>query len=233
VTWSRTGTPAQAQPAAQIPRVEGIATFTWIGDDPQVQTPHVTLQRETAPGTFAAVTRRSGRVVDDSELVLSYTPSPLQRSGPQTHLWVVEWQAVPWLGAPDVDALDARGGVPLGNYRFHVEGSGWTIDSDPFAVVPGGTTATVQRTGGMIRATALWHAPKGWRLMDLSLMSNQPVPIRGQQVTVALLGAADAVLASSTITTDASGVAQVADNALALKVRVTDRFGNVATTALP
>ncbi|MBA3540762.1 MAG: hypothetical protein H0T79_14215, partial [Deltaproteobacteria bacterium] len=46
-TWSRIGTPATAQPSAQLPRVSGIATFTWYGDDPQVRTPHVTLQRET------------------------------------------------------------------------------------------------------------------------------------------------------------------------------------------
>ncbi len=234
VTWSRTGTPAQAQPAAQIPRVEGIATFTWVGDDPQVQTPHVTLQFESSPGNFTAVTRRSGRVVDDGELIVAYTPSPLQRNGPQSHMWVVEWQAVPWLGAPNVDSLDARGGVPLGNYRFHVEGSGWAIDSNAFAVVAGGLALRqVQRTAGSIHATPSWHAPKGWRLMDMSLMSNQPVPLRAQQVTVALLAANAAVLGSSTVTTDAAGVASVPDNALATSVRVTDRFGNTFTAPIP
>ncbi len=234
VTWSRTGTPTQAQPAAQIPRVEGVATFTWIGDDPQVQTPHVTLQLESSPGVFTAATRRSGRIVDDGELVLAYTPSPLQRSGPQTHLWGVEWQAVPWLGAPNLDALDARGGVPLGKYRLHVEGSTWAIDSTPFTVVAGGLTLQqVKRVGAVINATATWHAPTGWRLMDMSLDSNQPVPLRAQQVTVALLGTSDAVLGTSTVSTDTMGVAQVADNAAALKVRVTDRFGNTSTAPLP
>ena len=52
-------------------------------------------------------------------------------------MWVAEWQAVPWLGEPSLDSLDDRGGVPLGNYRFHVEGNGWTLDSQPFAVVAG------------------------------------------------------------------------------------------------
>jgi neutral ceramidase len=234
VTWARTGTPTAAQPAAQVPRVSGIAQFTWIGDDPQVQTPHVTLERETSPGTFAAVARRSGRIVDDGEIVLAYTPSPLQRSGPQTHVWVAEWQAVPWLGAPNVDGLDARGGVPLGKYRFHVEGKGWSLNSNPFQVVAGGAEAQqVTRAGGQVKVTATWHAPKGWRLMDTAMPSNQPVPVRSQQVTVALLGAGGTVLSSAQVTTDAAGVAQVPDNASAQTVRVTDRFGNVATAAIP
>lgn len=234
VTWARTGTPTTAQPAAQIPRVSGIATFTWIGDDPQIKTPRVTLQVETNPGTFTPVLRRSGRVVDDGEIVLAYTPSPLQRSGPQTHLWVVEWQAVPWLGAPNVDGLDARGGVPLGRYRFHVEGSGWTLDSNAFEVVEGGVVAQgVQRTGGNIRAAATWHAPKGWRLMHMNLMSNQPIPVTNQQVRLELLDQNNGVLSSTLVNTDGAGVAQVADNAAARQVRIVDRFGNRVTAAIP
>lgn len=230
--WARTGTPAQAQPAAQIPRVSGIAQFVWIGDDPSAKTPHVTLEVETGTNAWAPVTRRSGRPVEDSEIVLAYTPDPLQRSGPQTHYWVAEWQAVPWVGEVGLDGLGDRGGVPLGRYRFHVEGKGWTLDSDPFEVVPGGVSLLGSRSGGNIQATVRWHAPKGWRLLDMALMSNQPIPVRSQDVTVELLGAADAVLSTATVTTDGAGVASVPDNAAALKVRVTDRFGNAATVAL-
>lgn len=232
VVWARTGTPAQAQPAAQIPRVAGIATFTWIGDDPLTKTPRVTLQREEA-GAFVPVTRRSGRVVEDGEIVLAYTPSPLQRSGPQTHVWVAEWQAVPWLGAPGADDLADRGGVPLGRYRFHVEGHGWTLDSTPFEVVPGGLAiVSTQRAGGNVRALVTWHAPKGWRLMDMSQPSNRPVPLRSQSVTVELLSATSTVLATHTVTTDPSGYAQVPDTASATQVRITDRFGNPHTAPL-
>jgi neutral ceramidase len=230
--WARTGHPDQAQPPVAIPRVSGIASFVWIGDDPQVQTPHVTLQFEASPGVFTEVTRHSGRIVEDQELVLAYTPEPLQRSGPQTHLWVVEWQAVPWFGAPNVDSLDARGGVPLGTYRFHVEGKMWSLDSNPFTVVAGGLATTAARAG-TVNVTVKWSAPKGWRLMDMTMMSNQPVPVRSQQVTVELLNGANAVLASSTPTTDANGNAAVADNAGATQVRITDRFGNVQTIPLP
>ena len=231
--WVRTGLPTQAQPASTIPRVSGIATFVWLGDDPLVQTPHVTLQvLDSGTGTYVGVTRRSGRIVEDQEIVLTYTPEPLQRSGPQTHVWAAEWQAVPWIGAPNLDTLDDRGGVPLNNYRFHVEGSTWTLDSQPFQVVAGGLVPTAVRSG-TINVTATWFAPKGWRLMDMNLMSNQPVPIRTQQITVDLLDGSNTVLATSQPTTDANGAVSVANNALATQVRVTDRFGNVATVALP
>lgn len=233
VTWARTGTPAQAQPAAQLPRVAGIATFVWIGDDPQVRTPRVTLEREASPGAFTAATRRSGRVVDDAELVLAYTPSPLQRSGPQTHVWVAEWQAVPWVGAPGAGGLDARGGVPLGRYRFHVEGDGWTLASEPFEVVAGGLElGGAARALGTIQASVKLHAPQGWRLLDLALPSNQPVPVRDQEVTLTLLDAGGGALSSVQVTTSASGVAQVPDDAAAASVRITDRFGNEATAPI-
>ncbi|HEY5945993.1 MAG TPA: hypothetical protein VIV40_10910 [Kofleriaceae bacterium] len=230
--WSRTGQPAQAQPLAQVPRIAGLAQFVWIGDDPSVKTPHVTLEYETSTNVWTPVARRSGRIVEDSEIVLAYTPNPLQRSGPQTHYWVAEWQALPWLGAPALDSLDDRGGVPLGNYRFHVDGDGWSLNSDPFAVVGGGVSVVAARSGQEIQATVRWAAPKGWRLMDMNLMSNQPVPLRAQVVKVELLGTGDAVLFSQNLPTDTNGVARTADNAGALKVRVTDRFGNAATVTL-
>jgi neutral ceramidase len=232
--WSRIGKPTQGQPLAEIPRVSGIATFTWIGDDPLTKTPRVTLQRDAGKGTWEAVTRRSGRIVDDGEIVLAYTPQPLQRTGPQTHYWVAEWQAVPWLGAPELDSLADRGGVPLGRYRFHVEGNGWSLDSDSFEVVGGGVALTSpQRTGGNVRVTVNWHAPKGWRLMDMNLRSNQPIPVRQQTVTVELLASNDAVVSTGEAATDANGVVQVTDAANTTKVRVTDRFGNQTTVALP
>ena len=232
--WARTGHPAQAQPAAQVPRISGIATFVFIGDDPQTQTPRVTLEMETSPGsgTYAPVTRRSGRPVIDQDFTLAYTPEPLQRSGPQTHVWVVEWQAVPWLGAPNLDSLDQRGALPLANYRFHVDGAGWQLDSQPFAVVAGGMFASATRSSGSIAVGVRWFAPKGWRLMDLAANSNAPVPVRSQAVKVELLDAGNNVLATSTPTTDGSGNVTVTDNASATQVRVTDAYANQGTFAI-
>ncbi len=232
IVWARTGAPTQGQPSAQIPRVSGIATFTWIGDDPKSKTPRVTLQREVGAG-FVDVVRTSGRKVDDGEILLAYTPTPLQRTGPQTHYWVAEWQAVPWLGAADVDAIEDRAGVPLGRYRFHVDGHGWTLDSAPFEVVAGGVAVNaIMRAQGNVRARVDLHAPKGWRLLDMSARSNQPIAVRSQAVTVELLDGGT-VLSSTATTTDTSGNVQVVDVALASQIRVTDRFGNIATAALP
>ncbi len=231
--WARTGRPTQAQPLATVPRVSGIAQFVWIGDDPLTKTPRVTLQKKEG-ASFVDVTRRSGRTVEDGEIVLAYTPTPLQRSGPQTHYWVAEWQAVPWIGAPGVDALDARGGVPLGAYRFHVEGMGWTLDSDEFNVVEGGVILSqATRTNGNVRVTVSWSAPKGWRLMDPALMSNQPIALREQSVTVELLNAGGTVIGTADVTTNAAGNATIADQAGAVTARIRDRFGNIATIALP
>jgi neutral ceramidase len=231
-TWARTGTPASAQPDAQIQRVSGIATFVFYGDDPQVKTPQVTLQYETSPGVYSDVTRKSGRVVEDQEITKAYTPSPLQRMGPQHHVWVVEWQAVPWLGSPDGDTLDTRANVRLGNYRFHVVGSAWTLDSNPFAVVAGGLQLTAARAT-TINVGVRWYAPKGWRLMDMNLMSNQPIPVRSQSVTVALLDAANAVKSTQIVSTDASGNVSVPDVSGATQVKVTDASGNTLTVAIP
>jgi len=164
--------------------------------------------------------------------VIAYTPSPLQRTGPQTHIWVAEWQAVPWLGSLDGDTLDMRGNVKLGNYRFHVVGSTWTLDSSPFQVVPGGLAVTAARATA-INIGVRWYAPKGWRLMDMNLMSNQPVPVKSQSVKVELLDATNAVKATYTTTTDATGNVSVADVAGSTQVRVTDASLNVQIVAIP
>ena len=50
---------------------------------------------------------------------------------------------------------------------------------------------------------------------------------------VELLTAADAVVGSQTVATDSVGSVTVTDNPAAMKVRVTDPFGNSATSILP
>jgi neutral ceramidase len=232
-TWLRSGLPAQAQPAATVERVSGLATFVWLGDDPLVQTPSIRLEREIAPGTFAPVVRRSGRQVTDQELILTYTPTPLRREDgeAQTHVWAIEWQAVPWIGA-DEAALADRGGVPLGTYRFHVEGDGWTLDSDGFEVVPGGLEASdVDVVGTAVSARASYHAPRGWRALATNEPSNRPVPLRSQQVTVRCYAGA-ALLDTFTVSTDGAGLVTVDPGAASTRVEVEDRFGNVASANL-
>jgi hypothetical protein len=124
--------------------------------------------------------------------------------------------------------------VPLGRYRFHVDGAGWSLDSQPFSVVAGGLmVSTPARSGGTAHATAAWAAPKGYRLMDFFLMSNQPVPLRSQAIKVDLLDGGGAVVGTANATSDGNGQVSITDVAAATQMRLTDRFGNVATSALP
>ena len=66
--------------------------------------------------------------------------------------------------------------------------------------------------------------------MDMNVMSNQPVPVRSQAVTVQLIGGAS--MPPQGLMTDASGAISVANDASATQVQVTDRFGNTATVAI-
>ncbi len=237
--WMRAGRPATAQPVAQVARVSGLATFVWQGDDALTRTPLVTIERETASGSgvYATVTRGSGRPVMDGDLILTYAPSPLIReSGPQTHLWAVEWQAVPWVGATlGLDALDRRGAVPLGRYRFHVVGDGWTLDSNPFEVVAGTLTTSASRSGNTITVASNWHAPRGWRLLDQTLDSNVPVPLRAQMVTITAFNGGTMVGSAQLVTTDQQGRATVDLGGAAstvTRVDVGDGFGNSGSANL-
>jgi neutral ceramidase len=235
--WLRVGTVPRAQPDASVPRVAGHALFVWIGEDPLTATPVVTLERETAPDTFEPARRRSGRAVRDGELLLAYTPIPLRRAGdePQTHYWAVEWQAVGWLGMlSDVAGLEGARRVPLGRYRFHVEGAGYQLDSDPFEVVPAALEVSAVRDGSSIRVTTAMRAAKGYRLLDMTAPSNQPVPLRGAAVEVRLTQGTGADIVASG-TTDGDGVIAVdagADAGDVVSAAVTDGFGNAGSASL-
>jgi neutral ceramidase len=234
-TWIRTGTQPQAQPAATIQRVSGIATFVFVGDDPLSGTPQVTLQSEISPNVFADIARRSGRPVADGDLLLYYTPSPIVRgTGAQTHVWVVEWQAVPWLGEKGLDTLDLRAAVPTGRYRFHVIGKSWELSSQPFTVIPGGLTGTANRSGAAVNGTILLDGSKGYRLLDMNLPSNKPVPYVNQALTLTFT-ANNVTITTSTTTSDSSGSWAVTNPASqsADHVTITDSHGNATTVALP
>jgi hypothetical protein len=210
------------------------ARFVWIGEDPMAGTPHITLQRESAPGTFVDVTRRSGRAVHDQDLLLTWTPDPLRRMGtnPRTHYWVVEWQAVTPEGTTGTDDVTDRAGLALGRYRFHVQGTGYTVDSNAFDVTAGALETTMTVTGTSIGLDVGYHAADGWRLLDLTANSNQRVPLRVGPVDVELTltnamtrsFTAVAISSDGHVTVDAG-----ADAAMVASARVTDRFGNVGT----
>ncbi|MBK9034170.1 MAG: neutral/alkaline non-lysosomal ceramidase N-terminal domain-containing protein [Myxococcales bacterium] len=235
--WMRAGRPATSQPPATVARVSGLATFVWYGDDPQVKTPIVTLEREVGPA-WQPVRRRSGRPVADADVLVYYAPVPLIReSAPQDHVWAVEWQPVPWIGSGAVaDGLERRGATPLVNYRFHVVGDGWELSSDPFQVVPAPLTVTATRTNTQIAVEVSLHAPQGYRLLDLTNASNRPVRLKNNAVTVVGRdGGGATVGAPLTATTSAAGLATVDFGAAAgqvVSVTVTDSDGNHGDDAL-
>ena len=221
---------AGAQPAATIPRVAGVARFVWIGEDPLAGTPRVALQRETGPGAFEDVTRRSGRAVADGDLLLYWTPEPHQRAAgePRTHHWIVEWQAVATGGD-----LEDRAGLPLGRYRFQVTGTGYTVASRPFEVASGPVSVTASVAGLAVDIGAGYAAPEGWRLLDLEGSSNQLVALRRGPIAVVLEYDAGPDDSFPEVKLTGPGRAQVTARAGAtvVQVRVTDRFGNTGSAA--
>lgn len=231
--WLRSdATPTAAQPDGQIPRVSGMARFVWIGEDPLSGTPRITLQRDTGAG-FADVTRRSGRVVGDYDLLLTHTPDPLRPGGsPRTHYWAVEWQAVAWLGSTAegvTDDVEDRAGVPTGTYRFHVEGTGYTVDSRPFEVIDGSLTVTAAVDGTNLAITAGYNTARGnWRLLTMDGLSNELVPVRRGPVTVELSfqSGGSARLTDVAITAEGGATVAVPGGEVVTGVTVIDRYGN-------
>ncbi len=242
--WVRSGTPSSAQPQASLRRVSGIATFVWIGDDPLTVTPVVTLERETSPdsGSFAPVERRSGRLVQDTELLLEYTPQPVRRveGEPQTHYWAVEWQLVPWAGAvsdggDSLDSMGARAGVPLGAYRFHVHGKDYELTSEPFTVTSAELGVAASRAGTTISATVSLHAARGYRLLDLQGDSNVPVRVREGLFAVTLTLSGGGTREFTDVAISAEGVVGVDagnDAADVTGVTITDAHGNSRSVGL-
>lgn len=215
-------TPATGQPAGTIPRVAGVARFVWIGEDPLAGTPRVVLEREL-DGAFVPVTRRSGRVVRDLDLLVTWTPDPLRADGgePQTHYWAVEWQAVSW----ELGALAERPAVPLGRYRFAIEGTGYELASRPFQVVPAALAVDTELAGDQLTVTAHYDAPQGWRLLAMDGLSNRPVPVAAGPLAVEILymgGASETIAAELA----APGTATVTVAGDVSEVRVTDPWGN-------
>lgn len=222
------GVGGRAQPAATVERLDSVF-FTFVGADPLAGTPRVYLQREVA-GVFEDVLRRSGRPVVDGALVMTWTPNPIQRAEgtPRTHYFTIEMQAVSPLGATDADGLADRLGLPLGRYRFRVEGPGFELTSDPFEVLPRALDATATAAGADLQIAVAITAPDhGFRLLDLEARSNGRVPLRSQALTVTVDGGAPQML-----TTDEGGTVTVPGAAGATAVRVEDAFGNAVDLTL-
>lgn len=231
--------PSRAQPMG-VARLD-LAHFVWVGEDPRRGTPRVTLQRETAAGNFVNVTRASGRPVQDGDLLVAVTPDPLRVTGaaPRTWYWAVEWQAATPQGTTVDDALDDRMGLPLGRYRFRVDGTGYQVNSDPFAVTVGALAGSVVlRDANTLEAQVGYEARLGYRLLDLDATSNRRVPLRRGPVTVNLTLRDGTSRRRTVMSPSAPGVVAIAratdvpDLTRVVRVQVIDRFGNTGDFAV-
>jgi len=94
----------------QIQRFEN-ATFTWLGGDPTIDWPVITLQKEDENGDFQDALLPSGRKLTDAgpDMFLRYNPYPIDIVfREREHRWTVDWETLK--------------NTEVGIYRFHVSG---------------------------------------------------------------------------------------------------------------
>ncbi|MBN1946954.1 MAG: hypothetical protein JW797_14870 [Bradymonadales bacterium] len=211
--WTRDDwRPGGVQPAPAVRRVSDIAHFVWLGGDPAVDLPVVTLQRESAPGSdeFVDVLLPNGEPLTDRgyDMILSYTPDPLmagEEGASRHHYWMVEWQAV-----TDRPSLDHMAGLAEGRYRlvarglcpdpeddeYPFDGLGYQVASAPFEVTgeDGLEVSIASQDGNLLTLGVSYRASsRGFRLLHMASDFRTPTPLVGGEseptATVELLAA--------------------------------------------
>jgi neutral ceramidase len=225
-------TPDLVVPAA-VPRVQGVVDIAWIGGDPGVDYPDVTLERQAEDGSWSTVLTSAGRPVSRGpDILLTHTPDPLLPfDSAQTHTWYATWQAV--------GHVDDRAGLPVGTYRLHVVGNTYTgasttypwdsteytVDSATFEVVP--AAITVSASGDTVTASLVGPA-RGWRYIghDGAYRGNNPLPTDQGSVRVVYGDGTEATV--DLVGSHSDGVTLFAGVSLegAVRVDVTDVYGN-------
>lgn len=211
------------QPRASIKQFES-AFVTWVGEDPLVETPVVTLERADEAGVFHPVLRKSGRQVMDAELLMIWTPITSDAGDPPMHHWTVEWQAVAALGEKEINERL----LPYeGRFRFHIKGAEYNLFSDPFSVVANGEmpagTMDIERTSMGLR---VGYGKGGYRLLSLDPASAVGYPLKGV-ATVEALNVKGEVLSIESVMFDNGATPWTAPRD-AIAVRVTDTHGRLA-----
>jgi neutral ceramidase len=185
--------PDSAQPASEVPRIQGIATFTFESGDPALGLVSARLERESAPDTWEPVTTPGGVPIDDAlaDMLVTYTPQPLRGTDGadpvREHYHHVRWQAVDIWGG-----TDTLGALPLGNYRFAVDGltrdpasatypyasTPWTLRSEPFEVVPAALAfEAIAAQANEVAVSAAYAPAAGWRMVHDSSSPETPTPL--------------------------------------------------------
>ncbi len=220
--------------SSEVPRVQGLVEFVWIGGDPGIDFPLVTLQKQEGDA-WVSVENPSGRTITSGpDILTTYTPDPLAPvEAAQTHYWYAAWQAI----GPKHNRL----GLPAGTYRLHVEGSiasgasttwPWggslySVDSRPFEIVPARIDLTVSGTDLI---AAIPTATRGYRLLSMDMVGSSS-RLEGQQATISIEQPDGRVSQQELVgTAGASGTvfAGLIDGTV-LSVTVTDIHGNIGT----
>lgn len=219
----------------EVQRVHDVLQIGWIGGDPGVDNPRVTLERQAEDGSWAPVRSRSGKIIneDHHDFGLGHTPDPLfPASATQTHYWWATWQTVAH--------IQDRPGLALGTYRLTVEGKRYiggnntwpwdtepyTFSTEPFEVTPATLTLTDGGDGNLY--VSLPGPADGFRMIDVDGRHKGDNPIRG-----------DVTLSWTTTDGDMSETLDAGDPvdqrssfvipANAISVEVTDQYGNSGT----
>jgi neutral ceramidase len=234
------GSPAVG-PVASVARVQGMVEIAWIGGDPGVDLPLVTLEYQQEDGSWEAVTQPSGRTVTGGpDILLTWTPDPLAPADiEQTHYWYAAWQAV--------GTQDNKVGLSLGMYRFSVEGQSYTgaaatwpwdtapyqVLSEPFELTPAAITLGVEGTDIV---ASIQTGLRGYRLLGMDFASDGGVKLEGSSVTLQIT-TPDGTDADISVELDNSGGLSRLTGVLegletGSTVTVIDIYGNLGTLTL-
>ncbi len=227
-------------PADSIPRVQGLVEFAWMGGDPGVDYPVVTLERLEGR-EWVPVLSASGRpVAMGPDILVTHTPNPLNPAdATQVHTWYAAWQAV--------GHVADREGLPLGLYHLHVEGKSYaggsttwpwatedySVDSPTFEVGP--AEITLQAEGSDL--VAWLQAPaRGYRMIALGGHVRGQNPLPAGDVTCDLVHADASVTRSAPVASTQGATTRlpgVLDGGDVVQVVCEDAVGNLGRWSAP
>jgi neutral ceramidase len=223
---------ALEQPAPEVERLHS-ASFEWVGGDPAVDQPRVTLQRKSG-GSYRNVQLPSGRPLDDRthRIVLAYRPDPIDAAPDaiERHRYRAWFQVV-----EDLPSVSHAAGFRTGTYRFRVKGrarkgnrdTSYEVVSKPFRVLPTDDLglAELEREGDVVRGRVVLPPATGYRLESLATPAGESIPV-AEAVVRALPSGGGAG-------TDAEGRFELTVPPSTTELVVEDSFGNRAGVAVP
>ncbi len=226
--------PTLTTEGAEIPRVEGLVQMAWIGGDPGVDYPVVTLERQAGDGSWAEVLTNAGRPVAlGPDILLTTTPTPQAPAASYNeHHWYAAWQAV----GHELD----RTGVEEGTYRLRVTGQTYAggattwpwpmedyeVTGPTFVVTP--AVIRVARSGTNDVQAWFQGPERGYRLISLDGNYRSANPIPDDSATVTCIDGSGVSTSIALTGTHGGGVTTFAgaDPGNCAQLVVTDGYGN-------